>query len=85
MFSTFVYRGSSHWYKSVSCPKFDMVWLYYLPIPVGRREAIFLFKFCLPALATPRGGGVAPCEINKALCSQASVVYPAIKVVVKIC
>ncbi len=34
-FSTFVYRR-----KSAACPKFDMVWLYSLPIPVGRRGVI---------------------------------------------
>jgi hypothetical protein len=58
-----------------------MVWLYHSPIPEGRKEAFFLFKHFLPALATPRGGGggLAPCEINTALCiQQASVVGPAI-------
>jgi hypothetical protein len=29
------FRGSSHRHKSVACPKFDMVWLYRSPIPVG--------------------------------------------------
>jgi hypothetical protein len=36
-FITFVYRGSLHRRKSAACPKFDMVWLYRSPIPVGRR------------------------------------------------
>jgi hypothetical protein len=40
----FVYRGSSHRRKSAACPKFDMVWLYRLTIPVGRRGVISLFK-----------------------------------------
>ncbi len=31
----FVSRASSHWRKSASCPKFDMVWLNRSPIPVG--------------------------------------------------
>jgi hypothetical protein len=49
-FSTFVYRGSSHRRKSAACPKFDMVWLYRSPIPVGRRRVISSFKRFLPAL-----------------------------------
>jgi hypothetical protein len=38
-FRTFVYGGSSQRRKS-ACPKFDMVWLYPSPIPVGRRGVI---------------------------------------------
>ncbi len=58
--STFVYRGSSHRRKSA---KFDMVWLYGSPIPVGRRGEITSFKWFLPAF---RGVGVgsAPCDTN---------------------
>ncbi len=55
--STFVYRGSSHRRKSAACPKFDMVWLYRLPIPVGKRGVTFSFKWFLPALAARGGGG----------------------------
>jgi hypothetical protein len=42
---------------SAACPKFDMVWLYCSPIPVGRRGAISSFKWFLPAFATSRGRG----------------------------
>jgi hypothetical protein len=35
-----IYRGSSQRRKSAACPKFDMVWLYRSPIPVGRRWVI---------------------------------------------
>ncbi len=38
--STFVYRGNpgnSYRRKSAASPKFDMVWQYLSPIPVGRR------------------------------------------------
>jgi hypothetical protein len=31
-----LFRGSSHRRKSAECPKFNMVWLYCSPIPVGR-------------------------------------------------
>jgi hypothetical protein len=33
-----------HRRKSAACPKFDMVWLYGSPIPVGRRGVISSFK-----------------------------------------
>ncbi len=33
-------QGSSHRRKSAACPKFDMVWQYRSPIPVGRRVEI---------------------------------------------
>ncbi len=34
---------------SAPCPKFDMVWLYRSPIPVGRRRVISSLKWFLPA------------------------------------
>jgi len=43
--------------KSAACPKFDMIWLYLSPIPVGRRGAICAFKWFLPAFATSEEGG----------------------------
>ncbi len=57
---TFVYRGSSHRCKSAACPKFNMVWLYCSPIPVGRREVNFRSNYftCLPSRRGGRGGGV---------------------------
>ncbi len=42
--------------KSPACPKFDMIWLYLSPIPVGRRGAICSFKWFLPAFATLEEG-----------------------------
>ncbi len=53
----FAYRGNSHRRESAACPKFDMVWLYHSPIPVGRRGIISSFKWFLPAFATRRGRG----------------------------
>ncbi len=47
--------GSSHRRKSAACPKFDVVWLYRSPIPVGRRGVISSFKWFLPVFATRRG------------------------------
>ncbi len=47
--------GSSQRRMNAACPKFDMVWLYRSPIPVGRRGIISSFKFFLPAFATRRG------------------------------
>ncbi len=73
-FSTFVYRGSSHRRKSAACPKFDMVWLYRSPLPVGRRGVISPFKWFLPALlhvkkergsACPLWGGAYLDDIKK--------------------
>ncbi len=52
-----LYRGSSHPRKSAAWPKFDMVWQYLSPIPVGRRGVISSFKWFLPAVATCRGSG----------------------------
>ncbi len=62
---TFVYRGSSHRRKSAACPKFDMVWLYLSPIPVGRRWVISSFKWFLPAFATRRGGEEGRHPVNR--------------------
>jgi hypothetical protein len=58
-----LYRGSSHRRKSAVCPKFDMVWLYRSPIPVGRRGLISRSTdFYLPSLQVEEGGrGSAPC------------------------
>ncbi len=51
-----VYRGSSHRRKSAAaCPKFDMVWQYRSPIPVGRREVISSIR------VEEGGGGAALC------------------------
>ncbi len=55
--STFVCRGSSHRRKSAACSKFDMVWLYCLLIPVGRRGVISSFKLFLPTFDTRYGRG----------------------------
>ncbi len=64
-FSTFVYRGSSHRRKSAACPKFDMVWFYRSPIPVGWKGVIFSIKLFQPAFLTSTveegGWGSAPC------------------------
>ncbi len=38
-----LYRGSSHRRKSAAWHKFDMVWLYRSPIPVGRRRVFYSF------------------------------------------
>ncbi len=54
-FHTFIYRGSSHRRKSAACPKFDMVWLYRSPIPVGWRGLISWFQWFLPAFTTSWG------------------------------
>jgi hypothetical protein len=56
-FSTFADRGSWHRRKSAAWHKFDMVWLYWLPIPVGRRGVFYSFKWFLPAFAALREGG----------------------------
>jgi hypothetical protein len=64
-FITFVIAGSLHRRKSAACPKFHMVWLYRLPIPVGRRGGGVISSFFSPCLHTRRGKGgglgVAPC------------------------
>ncbi len=41
-----------------------MVWPYRSPIPVGRRGVISSFNWFLPAVATYRGGGSAPCGLD---------------------
>ncbi len=56
-FSTFVYSRSSHRHKSAAPPKFEMVWLYRWPIPVGKRGIISSFKWFLPAFPNCRKGG----------------------------
>jgi hypothetical protein len=60
-----VYRGSSHRRKSAACPKFDMVWQYRSPIPVGRRRGIISSSndFYLPSL---REEGSAPGGFHEA-------------------
>jgi hypothetical protein len=65
LFSTLVYRASSHRRKNEGCPKFDIVWMNLSPIPVGRRGVISSFKLLLPCfpLLEERGVGVG------ALCS----------------
>ncbi len=45
--------------------KFDKVWQYRSPIPVGRRGVISSFKLFLPAavpMCRGRGRGSAPCD-----------------------
>ncbi len=37
--------------------KFEMVWLYRSPIPVGRRGVFYSFKWFLPAFVVLGGGG----------------------------
>jgi hypothetical protein len=44
-------------HKSVACPKFDMVWLYSSPIPVGWRGVISSLNCLLPAFAKDIGRG----------------------------
>jgi hypothetical protein len=56
-FNSFFYKGISQLGKSAACPKFDLVWIYRLPIPLGRRGVICSFKLFLPAFATLRGRG----------------------------
>ncbi len=41
-----------------ACPKFDTVWLYYSPFPVGRRGVISSFKWFLLRYALRKGRGV---------------------------
>ncbi len=75
LFSIFVSRGSSHRRKSAACPKFDMVWLYHSPIPVGWRGVIYSFKWFLPALTGLEDGGGEgqhPVDVNHT--SMSSVV-----------
>jgi hypothetical protein len=56
--------GVSHRNKSATCTKFDMVWLYRSPIPVGRRGVISSFKLFLTAFPrVERGEGSAPCGL----------------------
>ncbi len=53
-----------HRRKSAACPKFDMVWQYCSPIPVGRRGGNFLVQMisiCPTATRWGRGGRSAPC------------------------
>jgi hypothetical protein len=45
LFSTFVYRESSHRCKSAACPKSDMVWLNRLSISLGRRWVLVISSF----------------------------------------
>jgi hypothetical protein len=56
--------------------KFDMVWLYRSPIPVGSRGLFYSFNdFYLPALRL-EGGGSAPCAggalMAEVLCNSSS-------------
>ncbi len=57
LFSTFAHRGSSHRRKSAAWHKFDMVWLYRSPIPVGKKGVFYSLQFFLPAIAALRGRG----------------------------
>ncbi len=58
-----------------ACPKFDTVWQYLSPIPVGRRGVISSFKWFLPAVLTCRGKGEgsAPCAHGPFCCCYAKL------------
>ncbi len=66
---TFVSRGSSHQRKSDAWYKFDMVWPYRSPIPVGRMGGGGYFTrsndFYQPSLRLEEGGS-APCAMHHA-------------------
>ncbi len=51
-----ILRGSSHRRKSAACPKFDFVWLYCSPIPVGRSGGNFLVQMISTCLLGEGGG-----------------------------
>ncbi len=68
MFSTFVYRGSSHRRKSAVCPKFDLVLAVSLAYPSGEEGGNFLVQMISTDLLSRRvrgAGGRHPVVENQ--------------------
>jgi hypothetical protein len=67
----FAYRGNSQRHKGAASHIIDMVWLYRLFIPMGRRGVFYLFIWFLSAFAAPRdrgGGSQHPVNFNLVAC-----------------
>ncbi len=73
----FAYRGNSQRRNSAAIHIIDMVWLYRLLIPMGRRCVFYLFKWFQPAFAAPkgRGRGQHPVDFNQFLSYMNGFLY----------